>query len=202
MKADTHEELKHDFNAFREECIQLKHLVNTHSWLFKGGEAQDKLLMNAGGGFFQELSGWMTELYILRVCRLTDPPGKAGRYNLTTQALVKRLEQLKPSLDSELAALAEINARLVGYQELLKDARNKRVAHFDLASSRSSESLGVHSQDELLRFQIDLQSFCDAVGRYIGEGPLDYGATGYDGDALSLIKHLERCAENRADAEE
>lgn len=192
---DVASRLRDDFEVFRSECIELQGLVNTHATLFESGDEQDKLLRGVAGFFFDDLSHWLTELYILRVCKLTDPAETGQQDNLTTQGIFSRLPALFPSATTELTVIRDIHGRLLGYRKLLKTARNKRVAHLDLKTSRSDGPLGAHTRKEMLGFVQDLQSFCDEVGCLVGAGPLDYRSTSVDGDALGLVAFLRRCNE-------
>ena len=77
-----------------------------------------------------------------------------------------------------------------------KPARNKRIAHYDRPSQINGSDLGGTTEAELESFLINLQEYCDKIGRLVGLGPLDFSGGGCAGDELDLLKCLREYCKN------
>ncbi|MBY5986675.1 hypothetical protein [Roseovarius atlanticus] len=178
-------DLKEEFNAFRDECVDLAILINTFDRLF--GDAQAKsALGRIAPQFSNDLNRWMIELYILKSYRLLDREVGFGRKNLSAKYLGSRLEDAK-LLTSEIQRLL---SKLDEYRQLIHAARNRLVAHADLEQIVLKVGLGEHSEKQALDFRKNLQDFCDAVGRAIGVGPTEFINIS-PGDVSDLLHHLK-----------
>jgi len=86
-------------------------------------------VLNAtAGGFFSMLSPVLADNVMMRLSRLTDPPGTGMRRNLTLRGLVPLLR----AGSSDIAAFTEKVSALDATCEAMRVQRNKRIAHLDL----------------------------------------------------------------------
>jgi AbiU2 len=181
------DQLANDFELFREECIQLRNLLNTFQSLYEGDAETNELLQKSAGLFFGDLNGWLIELLVLKLCRLTDSANSFGKDNLTVAYLVDGL-RAGDKLSSKIESIA---ARINAHGAMLRDARNKVVAHADLASFQKQIGYGQHTREESEDFFMNLNKFTDLVGEALGQGPLDYRSQSGEGDVLDLLRALE-----------
>lgn len=86
--------------------------------------------------------------------------------------------------------ISNISKSLLEYGQKLLPARHKRIAHFDRKHHISKTVLGETTEDELENFLINIQHYCDAVGRAIGLGPLDFTSSSCIGDVNDLLRIL------------
>ncbi len=120
----------------------LKHcaLVLWNDWtlyqqLF-GSEARVALLNDSGGHLFHVLQQSMLDRFLLGLSRLTDPT-KTGRHaNLSLALLIEEAEQ-QSELQDRLAHQLGLLGKSVA---AMREHRNKRVAHADLAALMEPES--------------------------------------------------------------
>jgi hypothetical protein len=172
------------FVAFRQQCIWLRECYNTHEALYGSGSETTDVLERVAVNFFQDLSHILREYCYLQVCRITDQ----GSDNLTVSTLNAALRKAD-KLTSEIEELGE---GMLRYRKLINRPRNKIIAHADTQTIMRGNALGDHPAAEVDAFFECMQGYCDAVGRAVGEGPLDFRWTPGTGDALDLIKILER----------
>ena len=184
----TQDALQDEFIKLRDQAIWLRQTVNTFNYLFNSGPETERLLKESAGLFFGDLNTMMQEYAILLVCRLTGPAESFGKANLSTQRFTTLMRQngcLTPEIE-------RLDASLTAYGELLKPARNKIIAHSDLVVHVNSIALGAHGEEVMVEFFENLQAYFDAVGNAVGVGPLDFRHTPGPGDAIDLVRKLER----------
>ena len=181
-------ELKKLFLAFREQCIWLRCCYNTYSALYESGDDTKKLLMDTAKIFFGDLNTILTEYVLLQVCKITDPAENLGRKNLTVARVNAGLQDAGKMTD-EIVRLTE---GLLCYRKLVKDSRNKVIAHVDEETVLNGFPVGEHAQEEVSAFFENLQGYVDAVGNAVSVGPLDFRATSGAGDVLDLIKTIKQ----------
>ena len=86
-------------------------------------------ILNAtAGGFFSMLSPVLADNVMMRLSRLTDPPGAGKRRNLTLRGLIPLLTEASPGV----AAFTERLEALEASCDAMRVQRNKRMAHLDL----------------------------------------------------------------------
>tara|TARA_R110000772_G_scaffold49123_7_gene112957 strand:+ start:51849 stop:52415 length:567 start_codon:yes stop_codon:yes gene_type:complete len=174
------------FLAFREQCIWLRICYNTYSELYESGERVQKLMESSAPLFFHDLNNILIEYIMLHVCKITDPAETRGRANLTLLAV-------NESLNNEGLTTGEISQfsqAMLDYRELVKDARNRLISHFDRDTILNGLTLGEHPREDAEKFFECLQGYIDAVGNAVGVGPLDFRTMAGPGDVLDLIKLL------------
>ena len=188
--------LQAEFKMLREQAIRLRQTFNTFEDLFNSGPDTERALEEAAGSFFFELNTIMQEYVILLVCRLTGPARSAGKDNLSTQRFT-RLMHDKGCLTPDIKAF---DARLREYGEVLKPARDKLIAHSDVATHASATILGQHEKERAGQFLEDLQAYFDAAGIAVGVGPLDFRHTSGPADVIDLVKRLKRASDLQSSA--
>lgn len=182
------QELQQAFTSFREECIWLRNCYNTYKSLFECGERTEKILREAAELFFDDLNCILIEYIFLQICKITDPAETSGRANLTVKYLNNALEDVH--LFSE--EIRECSEGVLRYREYIVGARNRLVSHLDLQAVLRREPIGEHAPHEVTAFFDNLQKYCDAVGRAVGSGPLDFRCAPGKGDVEDLINVLQR----------
>ncbi len=168
--------------------MQLRYCYNTFTNLYESGEDVSYILNNTAPLFFQDLNHILIERYYLLVRKLTDPKKSRGRANLT-------IANINASLEQEglfTRKIEQLSKRLMKYRATVKTACDRLIAHSDKSSIINELILGEHDEDELIAFFRCLQEYCDEIGHTVGEGPLDFSTQVGPGDAIDLIRALER----------
>ena len=120
---------------------------------------------------------------------LTITTSKNGaQENITIDLINNQLEKYD-RLSDEIRNLAN---KLLDYGKLIKPARNKRIANNDRKYQIRSTTLGATTERQLFGFLDNIQLYCDAVGKSIGAGPLDFTSSGCPGDVLDFLNYLRR----------
>ena len=183
-------DLPQDFELFREEAIRLRQCYNTYEVILREFEAYDDttraLVLNRAGWFLNDIMPILRDHFFLIAGRLTDPATTLGRENLSVPGLNARLSAegvFTPDIRDSAIVLET-------FRNTINSARNRRIAHLDLAAACSPQPLGAHSEEELDAFLENLQLYCDLAGIACGVGPLDFRSTPAKGDARDLMRVL------------
>lgn len=179
-----------DFYMFRDHCIIIRRDYNTYNDLFFSGV--DELLIKTAPVFFNDIAEIMSRDWLLQVCKIMDPSTKKMKgieYETISIELLNTQLRKENLLTDQIKKLS---SQILAYGDLIKPARNKRIAHFDRNSAVSEIVLGDHDEELLSDFLAHLQQYCDEVGRAIGVGPLDFSASGCKGDVRDLIMILRQ----------
>ncbi|RCK18713.1 hypothetical protein TH8_21720 [Thalassospira profundimaris] len=187
------DQLSTEFKAFRIECIWLKQCHFTFNQMFESDQETAQLLHETAPLFFHDLNHILIEYIFLQVCKITDPAKAGKRSNLTLPFLNQQLEN-QNLLTEEIKRYSD---EILRYRSLVQTARNRLVSHLDMKSVLAAESLGLHSSEDVVCFFECLQKYCDAVGRIVGVGPLDFSHPGCSGDVLDLISKLKSNRQDR-----
>ena len=194
-RSDGPNALQDEFEMLRKQAIRLRQTFNTFEDLFNSGPDTKRVLEESAGSFFFELNTIMQEYLILLVCRLTGPAKFGKKDNLSTQRFTKLMRDngcLTPENKDEIE---DLDTRLRNYGEILKPARDRLIAHSDLETHANARILGQHEEERAVQFLEDLQAYCDAAGIAVGVGPLDFQGTSGLGDAIDLVKCLQRASD-------
>ena len=180
------EQLKQDFELFREQCTSLAILVNTFKVLFENEEGATPM-KRVAPEFFSDINGWMVELYFLYTARILDPAETKKQRNLSVDYFLDRLEEA----DILTHEISDLGQHLNSYLDKIGKARRKLIAHNDRAALRKGKPLGLHSEQDQQEFLRNLQSFCNAVGRATGVGPCEFLSIA-PGDVVDLLRLVKR----------
>lgn len=174
------EELVNVFRFLLSECIRLRQDYNTFNALFDAGDEVSDLLREVAPLFFDDVHRLFVESHFLKAFRITDTK------SLSVAKMSKMLEN-EGLMSEEIRAASK---KVQRYHGIVERARNKAVGHIDVNVALSGETLGEHTETQINEFFEALQNYTDAVGRQIGEGPLDYRSTPGVGDVHDLIQAL------------
>jgi len=186
------DQLKHDFEMFKDQCRLLFQTRNTFDSLYSD-EFVKELLYTSAKWFFDDLHRTLKDAYILQVARITDPAKTGTNSNLSAQYFSKQLETHGLSTDEITNLLVNINK----YRRLTNKARSKLVAHNDLKSFRERTKLGAHEWEDMQDFLGDIVDFTDRVARQLGLPPEDYRAEAREGDVIDLIRLLKKARKQK-----
>ncbi|MCG2722020.1 MAG: hypothetical protein L6290_08410 [Thermodesulfovibrionales bacterium] len=181
--------LQNDFVMLRDHCIIIRRNFNTYNALFFSG--YDELLIKVASTFFKDIAEIMQRDWILQVCKLMDPAvtKREGKYleNISIKLINSQLKK-EGLMCQEISCISE---SLLTYGKKIIPARHKRLAHFDREHQISGDVLGALTEKELDVFLENIQKYCDAVGRAIGLGPLDFSSSSRPGDVHGLLSVLQ-----------
>jgi len=179
------EKLKLDFEAFRDQAIEVRKENNLYCNLFS--EENRDILSNVASTFFTDIAVIIHRDWKLQVCKIMDSAEMNGRENITIDLINLQLggENL---LNADIKNTTE---KLKRFGKKLNAARNKRLAHTDREAHFNGQPLGGTSEDEHSEFLSELQKYCDQVGVLIGLGPLDFSSSPCRGDELDLLRKLK-----------
>ena len=97
-----------------------------------------------------------------------------------------------PKTHKELIVLSD---KLKELAEKLNAARNKVLAHIDLESILSDETLGEFEKDKDLEYFDTLQQFINIVHHEVIGGPFPFGADQLFNDARALVELIHKDTE-------
>ncbi len=180
--------LQNDFVMLRDHCIIIRRDYNTYNDLFFSGS--DDLLIKAASTFFNDIAEIMQRDWILQVCKLMDP---AVTKRKGTDLENISIDLINSQIENEGLMFQEISCisdSLIEYGKKIVPARNKRLAHLDRDHQISRTVIGATTEEELEVFLENIQKYCDAVGRAIGLGPLDFTDSSCPGDVHDLLRVL------------
>ena len=184
MSAST---IQTDFLVIRDQCIWTTKCYNNFNDLYEDDQTLD-LLRYSAAWFFHDMNIILQEYCLLQVGKLTDPVRSMGRENSTI-----------PNLDARLQAeslwipeIADLSAKIMRYRDIIKDSRNRVIAHADKETFLQNLTVGAHAKQDMQDFFENLNAYTDAVGNVLGVGALCYktcAATGDVTDLISLLGH-------------
>lgn len=149
-----------------------------------GSEERVALLNDSGGHLFHVLQQSMLDRFLLGLSRLTDPTKTGKHANLSLAALVEEADQ-QPELQDRLAHQLDLLHKSVA---AMREHRNKRVAHADLAALTAPESA-------LQGYKIaDIEGALNQVAEFLNSYELQFNnsQTAYDQCILPMGHDGER----------
>jgi hypothetical protein len=158
--------------------------------LYDSGPEVLKTLSATAYIFFGDLSRILSEYFCLQACKITDPAETGGRTNLS----MAHIDSILHAANLMTQDVERLSGELLRYRQLIAGARNRLISHLDRATALKGEPIGAHAKEALEAFVENLQLYCDAVGRAVGVGPLDFRVSPGPGDTLDLIRILEEQA--------
>jgi hypothetical protein len=180
--------IQNDFEIFRSHCAEIRSNYNTYSILFSN-ENPDILSIIAPT-FFSDIAEILHRDWILQVCKIMDPAtskvGGETRENIGINLIDLQLNKLRLKTPD----IKKLSSSLLLYGAKLKPARNRRIAHFDRLEQVYASVLGETTEDELKRFLVEIQAYCDEVGNIIGCGPADFSCSSCKGDVIDFFTFI------------
>ncbi len=180
--------LQNDFEMLREHCIIIRRNFNTYNALFFSDS--DDLLIKTALTFFNDIAEIMQRDWILQVCKLMDPAVTKRKGTVLENISIELINSQLENEGLMRQEISSISDALLAYGKKIVSARNKRLAHFDREHQISGAILGATTEKELEAFMENIQKYCDAVGRTIGLGPLDFTSSSCPGDVHDLLRVL------------
>ena len=180
--------LQNDFVMLRDHCIIIRRNYNTYNALFFSGS--DDLLIKAASTFFNDIAEIMQRDWILQVCKLMDPAVTRRKGTVLENISIELINSQLENEGLMCQEISSISDALLEYGKKIVPARHKRLAHFDRDHQISGAVLGATTEKELEVFLENIQKYCDAVGRAIGLGPLDFTSSSCPGDVHDLLRVL------------
>lgn len=120
------------YNELYNEVVGLHAKWIEYRKLYAKSEKRIDLLNKTAGFFFLVIQNALWENILLHIARLTDPPGKRMRTNLTLQRLPKAFAHLDQVLGNDLQNLVKASLQRC---QFVRDWRDKRLAHNDFLLS-------------------------------------------------------------------
>lgn len=179
-----------DFKLIREHCIIIRRDFNTYTTLFN--DESHELLTTTASTFFYDIAEILQRDWILQVSKLMDPAKTPRRGKTLENLTIKLINEQLVELGLITSKINLLSQNLFTYGEKLIPARNKRIAHYDREHQVNDIVLGATTEDELHQFLANIQEYCDLVGEAVDLGPSDFTSSSCAGDALDLLKVLNR----------
>lgn len=138
----------------------------THKKLFDENSDSEKTLSKAIY-FFCRLSVITQEYSILQICKLHDPASSGGKCNIS---ILYMIEKFGP----DLPELKKIKEKMDAFYCIVKNPRNKLLAHNDGRSLALGESMGAFEEGLDEEYFDNLKKFADLVSRKYLSTPFVY----------------------------
>jgi len=170
---------------FCDQYCWLRVVRDEYYALYEGGPGRIELLKEVASGFFPRLSHMFVQYLELRICCLTDPPGRKGRKNLS----VKYIIELIGAEESKRLGLDVLSDQIHAIRQYVVKGRNKGIAHLDCDALVSSKIFNEYPREVWDQFWESLGTFVDEVhmhcfGSIIG----DVHSTGGAEDLVEALK--------------
>lgn len=150
-----------------------------------GSEARVSLLNDSGGHLFNVLQHSMLDRLLLGLSRLTDPAKTGKQANLSLAGLVEEVDQ-HPELQDRLSQILSLLRESV---VAIREHRNKRIAHADLAAlTEPDAALQGYKIDDVERALNQVAEFLNAYELQGNDSQTVYDQCilpiGHDGERL------------------
>jgi len=150
-----------------------------------GSVARVSLLNNSGGHLFNVLQHSMLDRLLLGLSRLTDPARTGKQANLSLAGLVEEVDQ-NPELQDRLSQLLSLLRESV---VAIREHRNKRIAHADLAAlTEPDAALQGYKIDDVENALSQVAEFLNVYELQINDSQTIYDQCilpmGHDGERL------------------
>lgn len=139
------QELGQQYHLLRNECQWAHFKWEEFESLFGASQAQVDLLNGSAPLFFRIVQDLLWEDALIHLCRMTDPPSRGKKQNLTIQNLP---DLVKPEIRKSLETLI---SQADQKTQFARDWRNRRIAHkdLDLALKTSIKALTPGSRSQV-----------------------------------------------------
>jgi hypothetical protein len=138
--------------------------------------------------FFRDVNDILIDHLFVAFVKLTDPAHTGKHANLTANFIVEELDWP----DEVRAKLSDANAKLMDFRKTIEGARNKRLAHVDLAAQLNQlTALGGFAAGADRKFLEDLQAFVDIAHGHLFDAPRPIHPAGAT-DTHQLLRALRK----------
>jgi hypothetical protein len=185
---NTTENIDLVLEELKNEIVNQYHEFMEFKSLYYDSEIRIKLLNKIAKTFFGELFFVLLERIILNVTKLTDPPGKGNRKNLSLEFVHDLFAKDKryPKENAE-KIVRETNS----VRNHVKQWRDKMISHLDLNTAVGNKSLGKVIPSEIEKFYDRLQEYIEIVNQSFGKSPFPIYTPAYNG-VLELVEALKQ----------
>jgi len=181
------ERLTEAFGLLVGQIQLLGNLSKTFEELFSNKRAVELLNLSAPS-FFGEIERVYRGFFFIVAGRVTDPPrSQRGDANLSVARIYSGIKEL--GIDSD--EIDDAFARISRFREIIRDYRNKMIAHADEKAVLSGGFSPEFGSDDIANFLAALQDFVDQCGRVLGdEGPYSVVPNGRPNHVPQLLEVL------------
>jgi hypothetical protein len=171
--------------TFTDICVWTYQVWRTRKIVFDSDEHIESFKESMFAGYLRMLSIITHEYALQQVAMLHDPAVQGGKRNLTVDHVV-RFGGWEPRT---LEKLVLLQRDLDGFAELIRDARNKLLAHIDLQVALDDTVLGAFPDNADEQYFERLQQFVDLING--GPYPLEIAMECNDAEmfAASIVQH-------------
>jgi AbiU2 len=152
--------------------------------LYLGSVERIELINKAADWFFRVVQGALVGDVLLHIARLTDSERIRGRQNLT----IRQLPAVVP--DSVKADVAAPQTAVIAASKPIREWRNRRGAHTDLATAIYDEPLPDITIDQVETVLASLRALLNWIEQHYWNAPTKYEEIGTppgDADACLLL---------------
>jgi len=146
-----------DIAIFADHCVFMRSVYLHGRILFETSTGEDKARMSrAAPTFFGDMNRMFVEYMILQVCKITDPAQDFRKNDNHTISFLLRHYDLSAD-PATTQRLAQLDARLQAFRQMLLPARNKLISHSDRDAIMAGQALGGAPQSQWDEFWLNLQ---------------------------------------------
>ena len=183
-----------DIAIFANHCVFMRSIYLHGKILFETSTGEDKDRMSrAAPTFFGDINRMFVEYMILQVCKITDPAQDFRKNDNHTIAFLLRHYDFSADLKTT-QRLAQLDARLQAFRQMLLPARNKLISHSDRDAIMAGQALGGAPQSEWHEFWLNLQDIVSIIYEKVLGTPFYINGVAMLSDADGLLKALKHGA--------
>ena len=174
---------------FCDYFVELKVKLNIYEELFEDDKAQF-IMEKTAKSFFLDINRLIINTLLLEFAKITDRSYDRGanRENFTVENLINSIDWS----DSIKERLEELKNETKSFHSLIKDARNRLLAHYDKESFLNDVVLGTFTSDQGVKFIETLQNICDITHQACFGSIVGDIVVSMPGDVQDLKKTLRK----------
>lgn len=174
---------------FCDYFVELKAKLNIYEELFEDDKAQ-LIMEKTAKSFFLDINRLVINTLLLEFAKITDRGYDRGanRENFTVENLINSIDWS----DSIKERLEELKNETKSFHSLIKDARNRLLAHYDKESFLNNVVLGTFASDQGVKFIEALQNICDITHQACFGSIVGDIVVSMPGDVQDLKKALRK----------
>ena len=153
---------KEIIDKFRDLCDRLMQIWQMRKYLFDDNPDRSALFAPRNGFFFVHIQAVLQESWLHQLAKLHDPAvqgGAKGHINLSIDYMIE-YGHWKPEVK---VALNDLKTKMEVLAKPIRDARNKILAHNDLAVLLAGQELGGFNPGEDETYFLNLREFAHLV---------------------------------------